>query len=331
MKNIRLKYGLHFRCGNSSGVEHNLAKVGVASSNLVSRSIFLISLFLFPFQIFANEINKIPIYPMYCVKNDAIMLSTFGFGGEDNEILNLGGARAAKIDIKKLNEILTANFKTYSDKSGGSVAFVKDCSQLDLMQASFLRAVSDEYAGIVIENLSIEPQNALPENFENFRFKSIFLNGASNQRGSFRASFELPDLTLKSLFFKYSFKAKMPVFIALNDIESKRVLGLLDYQSGFVDFEKYQKDALAVMPASALVARSKIKAGEVLMKHNFAAVTLVKKGDALNAVLNDGGLSVIIEVRAMEGGNLGDAIKVKNKDGKILSAIVSSPKEVVLK
>ena len=28
------------KCGNSSGVEHNLAKVGVASSNLVSRSIF---------------------------------------------------------------------------------------------------------------------------------------------------------------------------------------------------------------------------------------------------------------------------------------------------
>ena len=28
------------RRGNSSGVEHNLAKVGVASSNLVSRSIF---------------------------------------------------------------------------------------------------------------------------------------------------------------------------------------------------------------------------------------------------------------------------------------------------
>ena len=27
-------------CGNSSGVEHTLAKVGVASSNLVSRSIF---------------------------------------------------------------------------------------------------------------------------------------------------------------------------------------------------------------------------------------------------------------------------------------------------
>ena len=36
---IKLK-SFYFLCGNSSGVEHNLAKVGVASSNLVSRSIF---------------------------------------------------------------------------------------------------------------------------------------------------------------------------------------------------------------------------------------------------------------------------------------------------
>ena len=35
---IRLK-SFYSLCGNSSGVEHNLAKVGVASSNLVSRSI----------------------------------------------------------------------------------------------------------------------------------------------------------------------------------------------------------------------------------------------------------------------------------------------------
>ena len=41
MKNNLIKCGLHFDCGNSSGVEHNLAKVGVASSNLVSRSKFL--------------------------------------------------------------------------------------------------------------------------------------------------------------------------------------------------------------------------------------------------------------------------------------------------
>ncbi len=42
------------KCGNSSGVEHNLAKVGVASSNLVSRSIFLLLILFIP--LFSNTL-----------------------------------------------------------------------------------------------------------------------------------------------------------------------------------------------------------------------------------------------------------------------------------
>ena len=38
MKNNLIECGLHFDCGNSSGVEHNLAKVGVADSSSVFRS-----------------------------------------------------------------------------------------------------------------------------------------------------------------------------------------------------------------------------------------------------------------------------------------------------
>ena len=38
---LKKSYAVHTKlCGNSSVVEHNLAKVGVASSNLVSRSNF---------------------------------------------------------------------------------------------------------------------------------------------------------------------------------------------------------------------------------------------------------------------------------------------------
>jgi len=42
------------------------------------------------------------------------------------------------LESKKLYEILTANFKTYNDKSGGSVAFVKNCSIMDEIQMQFL-------------------------------------------------------------------------------------------------------------------------------------------------------------------------------------------------
>ncbi|MFC2492444.1 MAG: flagellar basal body P-ring formation chaperone FlgA, partial [Campylobacter curvus] len=85
------------------------------------------------------------------------------------------------------------------------------------------------------------------------------------------------------------------------------------------------------MPSSRLVARTAIKAGEVLSQRQFSAMSLVKRGDILNAVLNDGGLSVIVEVRALEDGNLGDIIKIRTKDNKILPASVSGKNQVTLR
>ncbi|MCD8212691.1 MAG: flagellar basal body P-ring formation protein FlgA [Campylobacter sp.] len=268
---------------------------------------------------------------MYCINGDKISLHTFGFDGENNEILNLNGQKAAKIETKKLHEILTSNFKTYKDKSGGNVVFVNGCSLMDIVQMEFLKSISDEYAGISVNRIVIEPQTKLPENFNELKFQNIFLSGQDGSKGVFRVSFEEPDLTSKSLFFKYSFKATMPVFIAINKMDHNHILSLTDYQLGHMEFEKYQKDSLAGFPSSTLVTKARIKAGEVLMNRHFIAVSLVKKGDILNAVLNDGGLSLIIEVKALEDGNLGDIIKIRTKDNKILSASVSGKNQVTLR
>ncbi|MBE2985990.1 flagellar basal body P-ring formation protein FlgA [Campylobacter sp. RM12920] len=267
---------------------------------------------------------------MYCIDQDEISLYTFGFDGEDNEILNLNGQRAAKIDTKELHEILTANFKTYKDKSGGSVSFVRNCTLMDNVLMRFLHALSDEFSGIKIESVDIKPQSTLPENFNDFRLENIFINSKDRSSGTFRASFEQPDLASKSIFFQYSFKAKMPVFLALNSMDHKHILGLLDYQSGYVEFNKYQKDYISSFPSSTLITKTKIKAGEILSTKHFIAASLVKKGDSVKAVLNEGGVSIIIEVKALENGNLGDIIKIRTRDNKILSAVVSSSKQVMI-
>ena len=328
MKNNLIKCGLHFDCGNSSGVEHNLAKVGVASSNLVSRSIFFIFIFLFSTKLFANEVS---IYPMYCIVNDQISLRTLGFDGEDNEILNLEGMRAAKIESKRLYEILTSNFKTYKDKSGGSVVFVKNCQIMDEIQMHFLKAISDEYPGISVSDLSISPQNKLPANFKDLVFKNIFLNDQNSQKGVFRASFEDVDLSLKSLYFKFSFNAKMPVFIAINSMNTNHILSLLDYQPTMIEFSKWPRDALSGLSAATLITKIQIKSGEILTKRQFNAISLVKKGEMLNAVLIEGGVNIIAEVKALEDGNLGDMIKIRTKDNKILEATVSGKGQVIIR
>ena len=328
MKNNLIKCGLHFDCGNSSGVEHNLAKVGVASSNLVSRSIFFIFILLFSTKLFANEVS---IYPMYCIVNDQISLRTLGFDGEDNEILNLEGMRAAKIESKKLYEILTSNFKTYKDKSGGSVVFVKNCQIMDEIQMHFLKAISDEYPGISVSDLSISPQNKLPANFKDLVFKNIFLSDQNSQKGVFRASFEDVDLSLKSLYFKFSFNAKMPVFIAINSMNTNHILSLLDYQPTMIEFSKWPRDALSGLSAATLITKIQIKSGEILTKRQFNAISLVKKGEILNAVLIEGGVNIIAEVKALEDGNLGDMIKIRTKDNKILEATVSGKGQAIIR
>ena len=58
---------------------------------------------------------------------------------------------------------------------------------------------------------------------------------------------------------------------------------------------------------------------------------LIKKGERVGAVLSDGALSIIVEVTALENGNLGDTIKVKNNDKKVFSAQIVSKKQVMIR
>jgi len=202
---------------------------------------------------------------------------------------------------------------------------------MDEIQMQFLREISNEYPGISVSDLSISPQNKLPANFKDLIFKNIFLNDQNSQKGVFRASFEDVDLSLKSLYFKFSFNAKMPVFIAINSMNTNHILSLLDYQPTMIEFSKWPRDALFGLSASTLVTKVQIRSGEILTKRQFNAISLVKKGQMLNAVLSEGGVKIIAEVKALEDGNLGDMIKIRTRENKILQATVSGKDEAVIR
>ncbi|MGH1599953.1 flagellar basal body P-ring formation chaperone FlgA [Campylobacter majalis] len=268
---------------------------------------------------------------MYCVNQDSITLHTFGFDGVDNEILNLNGKRAAKISTKELLNILTSNFKTFNDKTGTSVAFVKNCTTFDLIQAEFLKRLSNEYSGIMVEKITIEPQVSLPKNFDTYSYKKLITTGNLSSNGVFRVMFELPDLSTKNLYFKYSFKAKMPILKALNNLNQGQILGAFDYQKTWIEFEKFDKNSIQKLNASKLMAKSKIASGQTLLTQNFTEISLIKKGDKIQANINEDGVSVIIDVYALQNGNLGDVIMVRSKDRKSYKANIISNNKVIIR
>ena len=324
MKTFLLELRL-LKCGNSSGVEHNLAKVGVASSNLVSRSIFF--LFLSPFFLFAGVVLE----PMYCISGDSITLSVLGPVKQDEEILNLNGSAAAKIKTSELTQILMSKAINFSDKSGGKITFAKNCNELMNMQNAFLRELTRQYPKIIFSKLpEISLQTNTPEKLNEYFFEKLSVNSISSQNGIFRAIFRFNDLQ-KTLFFKYSFKAQMPALRAVKNIPIKHTLGLLDYQIETVNFDDFKHDLITSVPSSKLIAKRNIKAGEFLSVQFFNAQTLIRKGDKIAALLNDGQLSITIEVKAAEHGNLGDTIKVVGKDRKIFEATIISKNKAIIR
>ncbi len=326
MKTFLLKLRLLKRCGNSSGVEHNLAKVGVASSNLVSRSIFF--LLFFPIFLFSSDLA---LWPMYCVSNGKITLADLGFAGKNDEILNLGENKAAKINSRDLAEILKKHGVSLEDKSGGETIFVKNCDALALVQRAFLQEVAGEFKGLQFVKFPlIEPQNELPKNFHEYKFDKIYVNKI-NPKGSFRASFITPNGSQPSVFFRYEVSAKMPVLRATKPLTTRQMLGIDDFAKDWVELGEFSPDMMSDAPNARLATKQNIKSGEVLRLRQFTPLPLIKKGERVNAVLSDGALSIIVEVTALENGNLGETIKVKNNDKKVFSAQIISKKQVMIR
>ncbi|ARR00560.1 flagellar basal body P-ring biosynthesis protein [Campylobacter porcelli] len=113
------------KCGNSSGVEHNLAKVGVASSNLVSRSIFLLLIFFIPLfsdtlvdrlhKTIKDEYPSINISSINIDKPNDLPNNFNEFILKEIILLNLrddsGAFRAIYITPNKSNKSIFFNFK----------------------------------------------------------------------------------------------------------------------------------------------------------------------------------------------------------------------------
>ncbi|MGP1484829.1 MAG: flagellar basal body P-ring formation chaperone FlgA [Campylobacter sp.] len=270
--------------------------------------------------------------PIYCVNTDTITLKTLGESKiQDQEILNLNGSKATKIKTNEIIFILKSKAINFSDKSGGNMIFVKDCDELSLMQNAFLRELTRQYPQISFEKLPvIIPQNNLPENFNTYKFEKLSTNQITKQNGVFRAIFRSNDLQ-KTLFFKYDFKAKISALRATKNIKIKSVLSLGDYQIDAINFDDFSSDLMTTIPNVKLIAKRNVKSGEYLSSQFFIAQNLIRKGDTVVALLNDGELSVSIEARAMQHGNLGDTIKVITKDRRNFEATIISKNRVLIR
>lgn len=146
-------------------VEHNLAKVGVASSNLVSRSILL--LFFITSFVFAKTIT---LLPHYCV-DENLDLNAHIFGTTETfKVIEIPKTKA-KFTVPSLyvkSEFEKHGFNVIDSKTG-TITFERFCNMAgkkDEIAEALLEKFEEKYPCIISDLPEIILNTPLPYNFK---------------------------------------------------------------------------------------------------------------------------------------------------------------------
>jgi len=154
-------------------------------------------------------------------------------------------------------------------------------------------------------------------------------NTLKKNSGSFIAIFKVGNRE-KKLYFAYEMNAKIMVFKAKRNLLNGKILTNDDYESIWMSLEGIPTRAvLNEIPQNAMMKTS-IKEGQVIADYHFDVKKTLSKKDSIRALLKEGDLAIEVPATLVEDADIGDVVKIKTEQGKILNAKIVSSKEAVI-
>jgi len=221
---------------------------------------------------------------------------------------------------------------TITDSTEGTVTFKRHCDlsgKLQSIEAAFMEKVQTLSPWLVIEKKPhIMVKSTLPNDFERYRFESISLNenALKKNSGSFISLFSINGKPKKITFY-YEMEAKLPVFKAKRNLQSGKILSYDDTEAVLVDIGSIPSRAIVGEIPPALMSKNHIKEGQILSDYLFETKKDLMKKETLKGFFSEGNMVIEVHVTLLEDGNIGDVVKVKTEQGKVLSAEILSKHE----
>lgn len=206
---------------------------------------------------------------------------------------------------------------------------ILEAGNLDLVKAALTKEYQNNFPQIAIKQVDLKI-TSLPRDFEQFEFLRIANGKFNKSQGFLRAEFKTPQNISKNVFFRYFIRANLEVLRSTRAIKRGDRLGALDYKIVLMDFDKVPSNALGVEDLNNLLAKSNINKNTILRQNMFKTTAIIKRNDQVIGVLKDSGVDVLIELVALQSANLGERIRVKSKDGKVMQGVVMGKNRVLL-
>jgi flagella basal body P-ring formation protein FlgA len=286
------------------------------------------------------EAKSVILLPEYCVKDNLELHSNFFDSNQSNEIfsiISLPKTRSAfsvpTIDIKKK---FIENDYDVIDSSSGIIKFRKFCSlagKEEEIAGEILRLFEEKYPCIEADFPSVKASSALPHDFKTYEIKEIILssNDYRNARGSFQVIFTTPTSRDKKLYFRFKLDAKINVFKAKHNLHNDKILSTNDYEMVQVTLDKLPSEAITCSVPDKLMTKNYLRADSILTMQRFEYKKDVLRGANVRAFVRDGMLVIGTSAHVLQDGNIGDVVKIKTEEGKLLNAkLISSNKAIIL-
>lgn len=133
-------------------------------------------------------------------------------------------------------------------------------------------------------------------------------------------------------WFKIRLRGRERVLLAERDIKRGEPVRSSDFASSLVDCQSLRRETVNYIPEKMIYQLTcNLKAGEPLPAKRLKPFRMIKRGELVHVVLNQGGIRVSTRGLAMGNGAFQDIITVKNPTSKkYYQARVVAPGEVVV-
>lgn len=189
----------------------------------------------------------------------------------------------------------------------------------------------NEYAkyNILVQDVLVSPLNNISLeglHFQDFQFPAKLQKRAS---GTFPANFLTDDGTMKQIYFRYEIKATLEAIQTTKKLKVGDTIGFDSVHITRIPFVKMSRELATKQDIGQYSIASYTAKGTILHTNDLAPKIVIRRGDSVFVLVNDGRVILSFDGIAQQDGAIGKKIRVKNpRTNKSYEVIVIDEKRV---
>jgi len=124
-------------------------------------------------------------------------------------------------------------------------------------------------------------------------------------------------------FFTYKIKATLGVIKAKDNIRNKNKIDAYNTYDDEIEFKNFNSIPLQNTSLGQVITARSIKKDTIITAQHVKKTPLIRRGERVRVLFNDGSVHIELEAKALKDGSLRDIIPVRKSDGTRLDVTVT--------